>query len=76
LQDWPTWVKYNWVDAVIPQCYRYDFEAYKAVLSQQIALVANEKTTFASGILLSVGDYVANTTFLSQMVGLNKNLST
>jgi uncharacterized lipoprotein YddW (UPF0748 family) len=23
LQDWPTWVKYNWVDAVIPQCYRY-----------------------------------------------------
>lgn len=74
LQDWPTWQKYNWVDAVLPQCYRYSFEAYKQVLSQQVGFLSNPKTVFAPGILLSVGSYLANTTFLSSMVGLNREL--
>jgi len=34
--------------------------------------VVNEKVTFASGILLNVGDYVANTTFLEDMISKNR----
>lgn len=64
LQDWPTWVKYNWVDAVIPQCYRYDIKAYTAVLKQQISYFKNPKVVFAGGILLNIGSYTANTTYL------------
>lgn len=72
LQDWPTWVKFNWVDAVIPQCYRYNFSAYQSVLKQQLSYYVNEKTVFATGILLNIGDYTANTTFLSEMVSENR----
>ena len=64
LQDWPTWVKYSWIDAVIPQCYRYSLKDYENVLSQQIAYNPNPATTFGAGILLNVGSYTANTTFL------------
>ncbi|NBO59164.1 MAG: hypothetical protein EBU73_09575, partial [Chitinophagia bacterium] len=43
LQDWPTWVDSSWVDAVIPQCYRYDIIAYESVLSEQIGYYRNKK---------------------------------
>lgn len=72
LQDWPTWAKNNWIDAVIPQCYRYNINAYSSVLQQQLSFKVNEKVTFASGILLNVGDYVANTTFLGEMISKNR----
>ena len=75
LQDWPTWAKYNWIDAVIPQCYRYNITAYVSVLEQQIGYLKNEKLAFAAGVLLKVGDYVANVSFLSQMVTANRNHS-
>lgn len=43
LQDWPTWVDSSWVDAVIPQCYRYDITAYDAVMSEQVGYHRSKK---------------------------------
>ena len=65
LQDWPTWVRKNWVDAVLPQCYRYNIDAYQSVLTSQLTYMINEKVVFGAGILLNIGSYTANTTFLS-----------
>ena len=72
LQDWPTWVDSGWVDAVIPQCYRYDITAYNATIAQQKLYYKNTKVPFYPGVLLRSGTYFAPPTFLTQMIQTNR----
>lgn len=73
LQDWPTWVDSGWVDAVIPQCYRYDIAAYSATLQQQKLYHRNNNIPLYPGVLLRSGTYLASSGFLSQMIQGNRN---
>jgi uncharacterized lipoprotein YddW (UPF0748 family) len=73
LQDWPTWVDSSWVDAVLPQCYRYDINAYTAVLQQQKSYYRNTSVPLYPGVLIKSGTYTASTGFLSQMIQANRN---
>lgn len=73
LQDWPVWVDSAWVDAVFPQCYRYDLPAYNAVLSQQAAVLRGSKASICyPGVLVKSGTYVATDGFLTQMIQVNR----
>ncbi|NWJ49549.1 MAG: family 10 glycosylhydrolase [Bacteroidetes bacterium] len=75
LQDWPTWVKNDWVDFICPQVYRYDFDKYKVLMNEtmeQIPLAKRDKVF--PGILLQVDDYNPSVTFLSQMIEQNRKL--
>lgn len=73
LQDWPTWVDSGWADAIIPQVYRYDINAYNATLSQQLSYHKNKNVAFYPGVLLRVADYTAGEAFLTQMISSNRN---
>ena len=73
LQDWPTWVDSSWVDAVIPQCYRYDIAAYNATILQQKSYYRNNNIPIYPGVLIKSGTYVASPGFLSQMIQGNRN---
>jgi uncharacterized lipoprotein YddW (UPF0748 family) len=73
LQDWPTWVDSNWVDAVIPQCYRYDISAYQMLLTQQKSFHRNTNIPLYPGMLLRIGSYTASESFLTQMVESNRS---
>jgi uncharacterized lipoprotein YddW (UPF0748 family) len=72
LQDWPTWVDSGWVDAVIPQCYRYDIAAYDATIAQQKSYHRNTNIPLYPGVLLRVGNYTAADGFLTQMIQTNR----
>ena len=39
LQDWPTWVNSGWVDAILPQIYRYDPNLYQQTLRENLNYV-------------------------------------
>jgi uncharacterized lipoprotein YddW (UPF0748 family) len=73
LQDWPTWVDSTWIDAVLPQCYRYDINAYTAVLQQQKTAHRNPAVPLYPGVLLRSGTYTASAAMLSQMIQANRN---
>lgn len=73
LQDWPTWVDSSWVDAVIPQCYRYDVAAYTATILQQKSYYRNNNIPIYPGVLIKSGTYLASPGFLSQMIQGNRN---
>lgn len=72
LQDWPTWVDSGWVDAVIPQCYRYDLSSYAATLAQQKSYYKNSSVSFYPGMLLQSGTYTASDSYLTQMIQENR----
>ena len=73
LQDWPTWVDSSWVDALLPQCYRYDISAYTTVLQQQKSYYRNSSVPLYPGVLIKSGTYTASTGFLSQMIQANRD---
>lgn len=73
LQDWPTWVDSGWVDAVIPQCYRYDINAYNATLQQQKSYYKSTKVPLYPGVLVKSGTYLATAGYLTQMIQANRN---
>ncbi|MFM2139443.1 MAG: hypothetical protein RJA57_1750 [Bacteroidota bacterium] len=73
LQDWPTWVDSSYVDAILPQCYRYDIAAYDATLSQQKTYHRNTNVPLYPGVLLRSGTYVASAGFLTTMIQANRN---
>lgn len=75
LQDWPTWVDSSWVDAVIPQCYRYDIIAYESVLSEQVGYYRNKKIPFYSGVLVKIGTKLASPDFMTEMITANRKQS-
>ena len=72
LQDWPTWVDSGWVDAVIPQCYRYDIAGYNSVLQQQKSYHRNQAVPIYAGVLLRSGTYTATDGFLTSMIQSNR----
>jgi len=73
LQDWPTWVENGWVDAIIPQVYRYDIDAYTATLDANLEFMPKDKrTTLIPGVLLKVNDYVPSRRFLKKMIKANR----
>ncbi len=73
LQDWPTWVDSGWVDAIVPQCYRYDIAAYTATIQQQKSYHRNNNIPIYPGVLIKSGTYLATSGFLSQMIQGNRN---
>jgi uncharacterized lipoprotein YddW (UPF0748 family) len=72
LQDWPNWVDNNLVDAILPQCYRYDISAYNGSIAQQKTYYKNPTVPFYPGVLLKSGTYTASPAFLTQMVQTNR----
>jgi uncharacterized lipoprotein YddW (UPF0748 family) len=73
LQDWPTWVDSSWVDAVMPQAYRYDIAAYNATLSQMKSnLRGNGINICFPGVLLKTGTYLPSDFYLTQMIQSNR----
>jgi uncharacterized lipoprotein YddW (UPF0748 family) len=75
LQDWPTWVDSSWVDAVIPQCYRYDITAYDAVMSEQVGYHRSKKIPFYAGVLVKIGSKLATPEFMTEMISSNRKKS-
>lgn len=75
LQDWPTWVDSGWVDAVIPQCYRYDIIAYESVLNEQVGYYRNKKVAFYPGVLVKIGTRLATPEFMTDMINANRKVS-
>jgi uncharacterized lipoprotein YddW (UPF0748 family) len=72
LQDWPTWVDSSWVDAVLPQCYRYDIAAYTATLAQQKSYYRNPAIPFYPGIIVKSGTTLVADDFLKSEIALNR----
>ncbi len=72
LQDWPTWVDSAWVDAVLPQCYRYDIAAYNATLAQQKTYYRNPAVPFYPGIIVKSGATLVSDDLLKQEISRNR----
>lgn len=72
LQDWPTWVDSSWVDAIMPQCYRYDIAAYTSVLTQQKTYYRNPSVPFYPGVLVKSGTTVQSDLYMTQMIQQNR----
>jgi uncharacterized lipoprotein YddW (UPF0748 family) len=72
LQDWPTWVDSSWVDAVMPQCYRYDITPYNSVLSQQKGYYRNTNVPLYPGVLVKSGSTVQSDALMTQMIQSNR----
>jgi uncharacterized lipoprotein YddW (UPF0748 family) len=72
LQDWPTWVDSSWVDAIMPQCYRYDITAYTAVLTQQKNYYRNAAVPFYPGVLVKSGATIQSDGYMTQMIQQNR----
>ena len=74
LQDWPEWVRQGWVDFVCPQIYRYDLEKYQLELSKMLThqIPDSLSNRVYPGILLKVGDYIADSLFLKEMIVANR----
>jgi uncharacterized lipoprotein YddW (UPF0748 family) len=73
LQDWPTWVDSSWVDAVMPQCYRYTINDYDAVLTQQKSYYKNPNVLFYPGVLVKSGSTIQSDGLMSQFIQSNRN---
>ncbi len=73
LQDWPSWVKNGWVDAIIPQVYRYNIKDYTSTLDTNLQFMPKGKgTKMIPGILLKVDDYTPSKKFLKRMIKVNR----
>jgi len=74
LQDWPTWMKLGYLDYICPQVYRYNINAYKSTLLEQIKfLKEGEKERFFPGVLLRVnGKNIPSEGFLDSMIMENR----
>jgi len=72
LQDWPTWVDSSWVDAIIPQCYRYDINAYTSVLTQQKGFYRNPIVAFYPGVLVKSGSTIQSDSYMTDMIAKNR----
>ena len=72
LQDWPTWVDSSYVDAIMPQCYRYDIAAYNATVAQQKSYYRNAAVPFFPGVLVKSGTTIQSDAFMTQMIQTNR----
>ena len=74
LQDWPTWVDSAWVDAIIPQCYRYNITDYNNTINQQKTYYRNPAVPFYPGVLAKVAAYTPEDAFLKAMIAKNRSV--
>ncbi len=76
LQDWPTWLKLGLVDVMIPQVYRYKFEAYQREIDKIYKAQVSKENQFRvlPGVLLQVDDYNPSNEFLSKMIDYNRQI--
>ncbi|MCA5004393.1 glycoside hydrolase family 10 protein [Sphingobacterium bovistauri] len=75
LQDWPKWLNDGIIDYVFPQIYRYNIEAYKATLSEQVSYLNNStRNKFFPGVLIRNADYTPTKEFFDQMIIYNRQL--
>jgi uncharacterized lipoprotein YddW (UPF0748 family) len=72
LQDWPTWVDSSYVDAILPQCYRYDIAAYTATIAQQKSFYRNPAIPFYPGVLVKSGTTIQSDVYMTQMIQQNR----
>jgi uncharacterized lipoprotein YddW (UPF0748 family) len=72
LQDWPTWVDSAFVDAVIPQCYRYDITSYSATVAQQKTFYRNPAVPFYPGVLVKAGTTIQPDALMTQFIQANR----
>ncbi|HAI83632.1 MAG TPA: hypothetical protein DCL43_08190 [Chitinophagaceae bacterium] len=72
LQDWPTWVDSSYVDAILPQCYRYDINSYTATLNQQKSFYRNPNVKFWPGVIVKSGNTLVSDAYLTQMIQANR----
>lgn len=72
LQDWPTWVDSSYVDAVMPQCYRYDIAAYNATIDQQKSFYRNISIPFYPGVLVKSGSTIQPDALMTQFIQTNR----
>ncbi len=72
LQDWPTWVDSGYVDAILPQCYRYDIGSYNATIAQQKSYYKNTSIPFYPGVILKSGTTLVSDAYLRQMIQTNR----
>jgi uncharacterized lipoprotein YddW (UPF0748 family) len=74
LQDWPKWLNGGYADYILPQCYRYNFEAYKKLIDELNTQVSpKQKNKIVPGMLTSLGDgYIVNKVLLQKMIAYNR----
>jgi uncharacterized lipoprotein YddW (UPF0748 family) len=73
LQDSKTWALQGLVDNIVPQLYQYNLSDYNYALNTTWNDYASQTSKiFTPGILMKVGSYVADTTFLGQMLMANR----
>lgn len=72
LQDWPTWVDSAYVDAIIPQCYRYDITAYNNVVAQQKLYYRNNSVPLYPGVLVKSGATLQPDALMTQFIQTNR----
>ena len=76
LQDWPAWVRGNYVDGVYPQVYRYDLPSYESTLQPivQSQIPQSFMNSFAPGMVIQVGTTPKNLSTFQSMIDYNKSL--
>lgn len=72
LQDWPTWVDSAYVDAILPQCYRYEISAYNGSISQQKSYYRNTNVPFYPGVLVKSGSTIQSDGLMTQFIQTNR----
>lgn len=75
LQDWPTWLKGGYTDIVMPQVYRYNYEAYTKTLDDMVAQVGPQHLPKVfPGMLTSLADgYLIRESLLDSCIRYNRS---
>ena len=75
LQDWPTWLTEGYTDVVMPQVYRYNYEAYTKTLDELVKQVGpGQLHKVFPGMLTSLADgYLIRESFLDSCVQYNRS---
>ncbi len=75
LQDWPAWLSMNLIDIIIPQVYRYNFDAYQREIDKIIdeQLGNFNRSHFYPGVLLQVDDYNPDPLLLAKTIDYNRS---
>jgi uncharacterized lipoprotein YddW (UPF0748 family) len=74
LQDWPAWLKGGYADEILPQCYRYNIEAYEKIIKELTEQVTPaQKKMVLPGVLTSLGDgYLIKQELFEKMIAVNR----
>ncbi|KUJ82973.1 hypothetical protein AWR36_010545 [Microbulbifer flavimaris] len=73
LQDWPTWLREDNVDLLVPQVYRHNLADYESALQQTLALIPDgERQKFVPGVLIKVGDQLPSPVLFEGMLAANR----